>query len=231
MKAKLLLILAVFMGLITTFLFFRYMQQYDTASVMNEQTTTVLVAKQDIKQNQKISQAMVEQKKIPEDGIHPDAVTDASVVVGKYATSSFLAGEQILAPKVQDATEENLYVSRKIKEGYRGVSVGVNIVQSVSNLIEPEDYVDVIFSEADPNTKIIKTKIILENVRVLAVGKTMTQPVENATEVETEQEYAEVTLELTPEQTVQVVNADERGNIQLTLHTRVKPEGGGANGK
>jgi pilus assembly protein CpaB len=228
MKAKLLLILAVFMGLITTFLFFNYMQKYDSTAVMNEQTTSVLVAKQDIKQNQKISQSMVELKKIPEKGIHQDAVTDASVVVGKYTTSSFLAGEQILAPKVQNATEENVYVSRKVKEGHRAVSLGVNFVQTVSNLIEPEDYVDVIVSEADPDTDKIISEMILKKVRVLAIGRRMIQPVEGEPYVE----YSAVTLELNPEQTVEAVNADERGNIHLALHTRVKPpEGGGANDK
>ena len=32
-------------------------------------------------------------------------------------------------------------------EGYRAVTVGVNINQSVSNLIEPEDEVDVILTK------------------------------------------------------------------------------------
>lgn len=228
MKAKLLLILAVFMGLITTFLFFRYMQQYDTTAVMNEQTTSVLVAKKEIKQNQRISQGMVELQKRPEDGIHQDAVRDATLVVGKYATDTILAGEVLKAPNVQDATEESLYVSRKVKEGYRAVSLGVNFVQTVSNSIEPEDYVDVIFSEVNPTTKLVITELILEKVRVLAVGREMIQPVEGDPYVE----YSAVTLELSSDQTVKAVNADERGNIHLTLHTRVKPpEGGGANGK
>jgi pilus assembly protein CpaB len=231
MKAKLLLVLAVFMGLITTFLFFRYMEQYDSAAVMNEQTTSVLVAKRDITQNQLISQDMVELKQIPEKGIHNAAVSDTSVVVGKYATSNIVAGEQILSPNVKDSTDENLYVSRKLHEGYRAVSLGVNFVQTVSNLIEPEDYVDVILSEEDPDTKKIKSEIVVTKVRVLAVGRKMVQPVESV-DGETHVEYSAVTLELNPDQAVKAVNADERGNIHLTLHTRVKPpEGGGANGK
>jgi len=225
MRTKLLLILALIMGAVTTYLFYNYMKQFDVETVVNETVTEVVVAKQTILKNQRITSEMLELVQLPEKGVHPEAARELDKVVGKYATATLEPNEQVLGHRFLAEGEETIFVSRKVKEGFRAVSVGVNFVQSVSTLIEPDDYVDVIASETIRvnGEQEVKTNLILSKVRVLGVGRKLVES--NTTEDYVE--YSSVTLELKPDDTVKLVNASEKGNIQLTLHSRVIEGGGG----
>ncbi|MBM6619516.1 Flp pilus assembly protein CpaB [Bacillus suaedaesalsae] len=219
MKSKFILILAITMGVITTFLFFNYMKQFDSEIAISESMIEVVVAKEKIPANTKLNASLLEIKSVPEKGLHPQTILDMSKLEGLYVTSPIEAGESILEHRVQSSLEESLYVSRKVMDGHRAVSIGVDFVQSVSTLIEPEDYVDVVFSEViSTNPNVIKSEQILSNVRVLAVG---TKMVPKSDESEEYVEYNSVTLELKPTDAVTVINASERGNIQFTLNSKI----------
>jgi len=223
MKSKFILILALVMGAITTFLFFNYMNQFDSQVAISESMAEVVVAKGRISANTKLDSSLVEKVSLPEKGLHPQVIRDISELEGLYVTSAIEAGEPILTHRLQSEVEEQLFVSRKVKDGYRAVSVGVNFVQSVSNLIQPEDYVDVVFSEVvSTNPTVIKTEQILTKARVLGIGRKLVAPTETTEEYV---EYTSVTLELKPEESVRLINASERGNIQFTIHTRLLPPG------
>lgn len=223
MRSKIILFLALVMGGLTTFLFFNYMQQFDSAKVVNANTVKVVVANEKIEENQRISEDMLKVVQMPTQGLHPQAARTVEELTGKYATSAIETDEIILTHRVKSEKEEELFVSRKVKDGYRGVSVGVNFVQSVSNLIEPEDIVDVVASETlkDEKGQKIKTEQILSEVTVLAVGRKL---LETKTEEEEYVEYSSVTLELMPEDAVKLINAAEKGTIHFTVHTRIKEE-------
>ncbi|MBB6455110.1 pilus assembly protein CpaB [Salirhabdus euzebyi] len=221
MRSKVILFLSLIMGVVTTVLFFNYMKQFDTEVVLSENMVDVIVANSDIKENETISPDMVKVMAVPEKGLHASTVTSVDEVAGKFATADISAGETLLTHRVKSEKEEQLFVSRKIKDGFRGISVGLNFVQSISNLIEPEDRVDVIFSEAtteDNGDVKVDSEIILSEVTVLAVGRKM---IASTSEEEEYVEYSSVTLELTPQDTVKLANASERGTIQLALHSRV----------
>jgi pilus assembly protein CpaB len=128
--------------------------------------------------------------------------------------------EQILSHRLVSEKEEITYVSRKLKEGYRAVSVGVNINQSVTNLIEPEDEVDVILTKTikgvGSDSRVI-SEFILKKARVLAVGRKMVNPEDTE---EPYVEYSSVTLELKPEDALKLVNSSQEGNIHFILQQR-----------
>ena len=222
MKSKFLLFLAIIMGLATTYLFYNYMKAYDQAAVMSTNMSEVVVAKQAIKKNQKISPAMVTVVQVPTTGIHPEAIKKPAEIEGKYALADIAANETLLGHRLGTEKEESLFVSRKVQQGYRAVSVGLNFVQSVSNLIEPEDWVDVIFSEPPPKETDqlqIHSYLLIPRARVLAVGRRMLETTKEDSYVE----YTSVTLELKPEDAIKLINASEKGNIQLILHTKIVP--------
>lgn len=211
------------MGIVTTVLFYNYMQKYDAAETAAETFVQVVAAKQDIKENTIITGAMLEMIEIPAGAVHVQTIKEPKQAEGKVAAANLAAGEVLLANHISDQIEEALYVSKKIKEGYRAVSLGVNLVQSVTNLIEPEDYVDLVYLETDKETGEMIPSLILEKVRVLAIGRRMVQA-DTGTEYV---EYAAVTLEVKPEDGVKVIYADERGTVSLMLHSRVVQEDGG----
>ncbi|MFD1019927.1 Flp pilus assembly protein CpaB [Thalassobacillus hwangdonensis] len=221
MRSKLILVLALVMGLITTMLFFNYMKQFDEAKAVNETTVEVVVAKSKISENVQITSAMLEMKSVPKDAVHSQTLKSVGEAAGKIAKSDIETGEMVLSSRLADQQKEDIFVSRKVQEGYRAVSVGADFVRSVSNLIEPEDFVDVIFTEVvkvSGEEDKIETEIILDRVRVLAVGRYMVESTEDEDEHE---EYSSVTLELTDKETIKLVNASERGYIHLAMHSRV----------
>jgi pilus assembly protein CpaB len=222
MKSKMVLLLSLVMGIVTTLLFFQYTKQLNTEKVTTAtiQTIGVVVAKEKIEKNEKISSKKLELVQMPEKNVLPQAVKSLSEAEGKLATAMIEKGETILSHRLGTEQEEGVYVSRKVRDGFRAISVGVNINQSVTNLLEPEDEVDVIF------TRIIKNKakqdvpqsvMLLNKARILAVGRRMVTP-ENTKEKYTE--YSSVTLELKPEDALKLVNATEEGKIHFILNKR-----------
>lgn len=226
MKTKFILLLAVIMGIATTALFYQYIKKIDNQVASNEELVRVVAASKPIKVNQLIDHDSLKYMNIPKSSVHPQAIIDKNMVEGLYATADLEKDEVILTHRVQLAQEEDKWLSRKVKTGYRAVSVGVNFVQSVSNLINPEDYVDVIVTKkvkvADREEW--QSELLLENVRVLAIGRKM---VTNKSGEEEVYEYSSVTLEILEDDVVAFIHAQESGSIQLSLRSRLIAVKGG----
>ncbi|MBM7572609.1 Flp pilus assembly protein CpaB [Aquibacillus albus] len=220
MKSRVILLLSLVMAIFTTFLFINYLQQNETKGASAPDVTKVVVAKEAIRQNQQMSVELVELTEVTKKDVHPTTLTSLEDVEGKIATAAIEKGEVILAHRVQADEAEEKVVSRKIKDGFRAVSVGVNIVQSVSNLIDPEDYVDVIHSKILEDDS-VETEQLLSKVRVLAVGRKLTET--TAGEDEGYVEYSSVTLELKPDDAKALIHASEEGLIHFTLHSSILP--------
>ena len=215
------------MGGITTLLFSNYMKTttVEQAAVISDETVEVIVARETFKKNERISMEKLEVKQVPKHSSHPQAITSLEELDGLFVNANIEKGEMFLSHRVQSEEDEGLFISRKVNDGHRAISISVNFVQSVSTLIEPEDYVDVIYSEEEENEsesespKVI-SKILLENVRVLAVGRKMLEP----TSTEQYVEYSAVTLELLPADAVKLINGIENGSIHLMLNSRLVEE-------
>lgn len=208
------------MGIITTMLFFQYMKQMNTEKVTIVETVSVVVAKEKIEKNEKISSNKLEIIQMPKKGVLPQAIKSEGDAEGKLATTMIEKGEPILTHRLVSEKEEGVYVSRKVSEGYRAISIGVNINQSVSNLIEPEDEVDVVATKIikdSANQNIAVSNILLQKARVLAVGRKMQTPEDTK---EPYIEYSSVTIEIKPEDAINLVNATEEGKVHFILNKR-----------
>jgi pilus assembly protein CpaB len=100
-----------------------------------------------------------------------------------------------------------------ISEGMRGLSVKVDSVTGVSGFITPSSRVDVLVSgqpdaagEREP-----RSKLILQNVRVIATGKSIEQKDEKPVEVPT------VTLLVSPEDAEKLTLATRNEPVRLAL--------------
>jgi pilus assembly protein CpaB len=220
MRSKLILIAALLMGVATTVLFFNYMKQNNEApAFMNDNLINVVAVTQEIRENTQISSGMLEIKQVPESGAHAQALKDPKDAAGKIAAANLAAGEILLPNHLMDQKEEAIFLSKKVRDGYRAVSIGVNIVQTVSNLIEPGDFVDVVSTKKDKVTEKLLSHVILDNVHVLAIGRRMVEAMPETPYVE----YSQVTFELIPEDGITAINADEdpEATISLMLHSRI----------
>ncbi len=108
-------------------------------------------------------------------------------------------------------------LSSVIPEGYRAMTVRVDEVVGVSGFIIPGTLVDVVVVITPPqasggNEKI--SKIVLQNIKVLASGQKIDKPA-NAREVE--RGVRAVTLQVTPEQAEKLALASSEGRLQLVM--------------
>jgi len=232
MKSKVILVIALIMAVITTILFKQYVTGIEKKYKDKQKKITVVVLKKEIKKNQKIVKEDLQLKEFSADSVHPDAVKKMEVIVGNYALTDMKAGEVLFTSRFVNQFQESELITRKIKEGYRAVAIEANYVESVANLIQPEDYVDIVYTFADEsNNKKLQTNTLFENVRVLAVGKRIVEKKDKSNDenkdvnkVEEKQvEYTSVTVELKPEDIVKIVNSDEKGNIKFVLRSKITP--------
>jgi pilus assembly protein CpaB len=100
-----------------------------------------------------------------------------------------------------------------IASGKRALSIAVTEVQSVSAFVTPGSYVDVISISPVPAGEGSTAQILLQHVKVLAVGSKVTG--ENN---ESQEAYQMVTLEVTPGEGTALAFAKEAGVVTLMLN-------------
>ncbi|KGX83391.1 Flp pilus assembly protein CpaB [Pontibacillus marinus] len=222
MKGKVMMTLALIMGIMTTYLFYQYTKDIQVTKAKQGNMVEVVVAKEAIGKNQRIDKDDLEIVSKPEGGLHASALQKTDGIQGQYATAAIAQGEPILSHRLQTKKEEELIVAKKVSQGKRALSLGVNMVQSVSNLIEPEDYVDVYVSIAkkeNGETK-VETDLIEQKARVLAIGRKLVE----SNSKEDYVEYSSITIEVEPHEVAKIVKASEEGNIHMALRSRLKEE-------
>lgn len=108
--------------------------------------------------------------------------------------------------EVEEAKESETSTDKiPIEKGKRAITIDVDEVQSVSGFIQPGSFVDIV-SVFDDGI----SKVILQNVKVLAVGNLLAAE-------ETDEPYNRITFEITPEEGASLALANEHTFITLML--------------
>lgn len=227
MKSKFILILAIVFTVITTFLFNNYLRNLDNKYKNGNNLVQVAVLKKDTKKNQIITNDMLELKSYNSSSVLPGTVKNIKDIEGSYTLIDMKAGELLFPDRFTKQSVEKEYLTRKINEGNRAVSIAVTYVESVSTIVEPEDKVDVIYSKKLPDGT-FESMTLLQNIRVLAVGERLTESPKSSTidtakkevQASTNQaKYTTLTLELDPKQAEQITNAEENGDLKFALRS------------
>ncbi|MFC4767938.1 Flp pilus assembly protein CpaB [Effusibacillus consociatus] len=100
-----------------------------------------------------------------------------------------------------------------LAQGKRAMSIAVNEVQGVSGFITPGAYVDVVVMVPPPQGENASAQILLQNVKVLAVGQLNATP-ENGSKGSL---YRTVTLEVLPSEGSALAFAAQKGAVSLML--------------
>ena len=177
-----------------------------------EQTYAVVFSGKSIETAQRITDKMVQTKKVPKSFIPADGFLEPEAVIGRVTKVPVPAGVPItkamLAPK---GAEPGLAAT--IPPGFRAVSVKVTEDSAVAGFVLPGSRVDVSTVENDGSGK---SHLILQNVEVGAVGQSMSQVGPDGKSAKITKS---VTLFLRPEQVSSLNSAlaKSRGNIRLAM--------------
>jgi pilus assembly protein CpaB len=221
MKPKKILLLALVSGLITTMIFYLFVNQSKPNASEKLPMVSVATVNQDITENQQITKENITMVEVPEAQVHAQAVKDKEAIIGKFTTAPIKAGEVVMMHRILQEEEAASYISKKVQGGYRAVSISVDFVKSVSNLVEPGDMVDIVLTKGQEGEERagVRTEVVLDEVKVLAVGQRMVERKKG----ETPAEYMAVTLELMQEDAVRLIDASGQGSLQLVLHSKLLP--------
>jgi pilus assembly protein CpaB len=135
-----------------------------------------------------------------------------SDVVGRGVIVPMISNEPILDSKLA-ATGGGAGLPAAIPDGMRAVGVKVNDVIGVAGFVAPGSRVDVILSGSPvKNNEIEMSKVILENIQVLAAGQNVTSDANGKP-----QSVQVVTLLVTPDESQKLALGSVDGKIQLAL--------------
>lgn len=222
-KINLFLILAVISGLLAAYGVYTYLQQLKVTYRNTGDFRPVVLAREKIPPQTKITENMVEIRDVPSSCIHRDALTEPGEVVGKITTTVIYPGEQILRAKVAGNKDSSQGLAFMIRPGRRAVTVAVNDVSGVAGQLRPGDRVDVAGTVDVPsgNSRETVTSLIVQNVNIMAINQSVDPG--RAADGSKSVQAQTVTLEVTPQQAQALILASERGSIRLLL----RPAGDG----
>ena len=203
-------------GLMAAVLVSRYLAN---AQAYTKSLNNVVVAKVALPAGTKIVAEQLMSVRLPPNSVPDGTFETMDKLVGRVAVTGIAAREPItdfkLAPEGSAGG-----LSAVIPEGYRAMTVKVDDVVGVSGFIMPGALVDVVVViNPEPNSSNSQSisKIVLQNIKVLANGQNIDRP-KNDREPES---VKAVTLQVTPEQAEKLALAATEGRLQLVMRNSV----------
>lgn len=220
---KKILIIAVIMALITSFVGYKFLTDIKPSST-NVEEMKLIVAAEDIPPRTKIEPNMIKEIKVPSESYILDSIQDREKLIGSFTKEQILEGEII--PKQRLIQEDKKDLALRIPDGKRAISISVDEYSGVADLIKPGDNVDVFvtleeYTIEDERIKIMYpkiTKLLLQNLKVLAISQEMNR--KDAHRIEIPNRYS-ITLAVTPDEAEKLVLSENMGVLTIAL----RPQG------
>lgn len=209
---------AVVLAGCASLLVYNFLKQYETRPF---QGVSVVSAATDIPIGASLTEANVKTGNWPKEGVPEGSITTAKEVVGRVAVHHLSTGDIITEQKLMplSATARSNVMTYIVPRGHRAVTVAVNEVAGVAGFIAPNNRVDVVLtsspSGSDSSTEKNVSKVILQNIPVLATGQVTEQKEGKPTVVPT------VTLDLLPADAEKLIVGTKKGSLQLLLRNLV----------
>jgi pilus assembly protein CpaB len=175
------------------------------------QSVDIMVAAHELSIGTKLDATSVKTARWSRDSLPPGAFTDAAGILNKYTKTSFVENEPIVGDRLFGGEKNAGVLPLLIPEGMRAISVPVDEVSDIAGFVLPHAHVDVIVSAAAGGGGLPLTKIVLQNVEVLAIAQDIEQVGDKAQVVHV------VTMLVTPDQAERLTLASSAGGLRLAL--------------
>lgn len=182
-------------------------------------TVPVIVAALDLPEATELRAESLVVLSWPQAAVPKGAFSDPKAVVGRVLIGPLVKNEPILEGRLASA-EAGRGMAALLPAGMRAVAVRVDDVVGVAGFVHPGDHVDVIVT-IRPNENAVArsiSKIVLQNIRVLAVGKEVAR---KESTVEKSLPATVATLMVDSVQAERLALAASRGQLLLALRSRL----------
>jgi pilus assembly protein CpaB len=212
--------LAVCMAFVISVLVYNWLQRQPkmVEKVIGSQTQMVAVAGSDLFWGTKLTPDVIKLVAFPSSNLPDGNFSTVEALEGRILVSNVTTNEPILESKLapRDVTTGGVAAVTRMEK--RAMAVKVDEVVGVAGFINPGNRVDVMVTlhESPP-----VTKIVLENVLVLATGT----DIERKGKEDQASPVKVITLEVTPEEGEKLALAASEGKILLALrnHLNIEP--------
>lgn len=210
----LVLIVALFSGLIASATVMKYVKQLNTQQAVEKPTAPVLVAKVSIPAGGNLLSNQVEIAQRPTDAIPAGSIKSLKDAEGRVARTTLYPGEIVLEERLIKRGSLGGLPSL-IPKGMRAITLKVDDTVGVSGFIRPGHYVDVLTTvDIEGDIKETVTKTILQSVQVIATGR----EIENQEEDEKKAKVVPtVTVLVSLDQAERLSLATNAGTVRLVL--------------
>lgn len=229
-------LLSTVLSLLSMYLVYQYVSTKETElqGMYGMPYKKMVVARRDILQYETIRPSDIEEITVPNALVPPGMIDTVQDVIDAVAAVPIMKKEFILDNKI---ISKNIYsgLDTQVSQGKRAISVPVNMKSSVGYMIRPGNRVDLAahFEYKAQNTSIEEVKAFLQDVLVLAIGRTIQTNTPKGVDQEllnqvakdqkiaisknrpdvqdtlnyakTDSQFQTVTLEVTPEQAQKIV--------------------------
>lgn len=217
-KALVMLGIAVVIALIVSLMVYNFLQK--TTQVKQTtyalETQPVAVAQVDLQWGTVLTKEMIKSVPYLKDSLPAGYISDLSAV-GRTLISPVKANEPILESRLAPTSVTTGGVAAIITPKKRAMAVRVDKVVGVSGFVFPGNRVDILVTMTPrgtgKETSTPITKIVLEDILVLAAGS----EIEQGSKQEKSKQVDVITLEVTPEDGEKLALAASEGKIQLAL--------------
>lgn len=223
-RRTILLVVAVIVAMLGTALVFLYVRGADQRAEERFDTVDVLTAVATIEPGETIDDAAANGKlameAVAQDDLLPNYQTSLESLSGSVATTTVYAGEQIISDKFGTEVESTSALS--IPKGMMAISVNLTDPARVAGFVSPGSKVAVFLNGTDPSGQTY-TRLLLEEVEVIAVGSTSTTQTTTTTPegTQTTEELPKtlLTLALKQEDAEKVLFGQTNGELAFGLLT------------
>jgi pilus assembly protein CpaB len=218
------LLIALALAILATSAQCRYVEQREVTLLELTQPLQVVVARQDVREGDRLDETMFEIKTFPAKYVQPKAIGEIDQVLGQIASAPISEGEQLMANKLLRSNEAGL--AWKVSKGLRAISIPVTNLNSVGGHIRPRNFVDVLgtFDFGEGEKSDMRTITLFQKVWVLAVGSDLGQPTfldsSSAAASSQQKNVQTISLSLSPQDAQKLVLAQSLGELTLTLRGR-----------
>jgi pilus assembly protein CpaB len=182
------------------------------------ETRPVVVAKNRIPTRTRLEAAVIaesfEIRDIATSSMIEGALNATDSMLNKYTSMTVLPGDQMTSARMleKDAVPN---LSFAVKQGRRAFTIPVDPVKGIAGFIQQGDFVDIIATFRPPGAETV-SKMILQDIQILAVGKTYFQELDlgagaSPTAAIMSQMTDLITLSVTPEELERLMYLDSAG--------------------
>jgi pilus assembly protein CpaB len=183
------------------------------------QLASVLVLQRDIFRGERLKSEDLAVLRVPiEGGSAKGVLSDPAQAAGHVALQNLYAGEWLIDRKLAESEADGDVWNRLLEPGRRAIRVPVDDVTGLLGLLQPNDHVDLVavFPGSDGTT--VVSRILEQNLAVLAVGQRLLPQAGDKPEAEAKK--SSVTLDVSRQQAERIALALEVGKMRLVLRNR-----------